>query len=565
MASFLGLHVVCCMLLGVWRAGCHPNHSELICSEHLGANKLSSLQAPVEGTEPQICVSNLTCCTIETEKNLRIRASKKVKTLLQAKYSGSRNSLLSIFDDLRDYFQTVMREGHRQSSLFLRSARNKSLTTDEVQVISTFFEHLQNYLVDNKIQLEDIVNNFFRDSFPLVLDYANLSEKPLSRSYKQCLKTNMESIQPFGNHPAKLVGIFEDAFDPARKLLSSFKFATEVMNAAQQFNFSTGCKNLLLEMKFCSLCQGLHKVKPCYSYCNEALRKCLIPEIKLQSIWGSFIARVNLLAHSIGKSDLENFVNSIYKDLWRAALYVIYQKDDVVTKVTEKCGTPEHIEGSSKVSLYTKSVPTTPYVEVRLFAKMDAARAKVSKVNNFYESLPNGLCLTDGLSARQDNVNNCWNGKSRKSSSGLSSSGRDLQMTNESSNHLKLLEEKIRDRSREIDKSIVHSMADDEESGSGSGEGNEIYGSACGDDDEDCGSSSGSNINVVPDLPGDNNDIYISSEAPRTDRVSDDSLAGGVPTTKQKSGKVLARAKASPSHSISSLSSLALLLFAMIA
>lgn len=57
------------------------------------------------------------------------------------------------------------------------------------------------------------------------------------------------------------------------------------------------------------------------------------------------------------------------------------------------------------------------------------------------------------------------------SSSGLSSSGRDLQMTNESSNHLKLLEEKIRDGSREIDKSIVHSMADDEESGSGSGEG----------------------------------------------------------------------------------------------
>lgn len=44
-------------------------------------------------------------------------------------------------------------------------------------------------------------------------------------------------------------------------------------------------------------------------------------------------------------------------------------------------------------------------------------------------------------------------------------------MTNESSNHLKLLEEKIGDRSTEIDKSIVHSMADDEESGSGSGEG----------------------------------------------------------------------------------------------
>lgn len=51
MASFLGLHVVCLfnlMLLGVWRADCHPS-SELTCSEHLGAKRLSSLQAPVEG------------------------------------------------------------------------------------------------------------------------------------------------------------------------------------------------------------------------------------------------------------------------------------------------------------------------------------------------------------------------------------------------------------------------------------------------------------------------------------------------------------------------------------
>ena len=44
---------------------------------------------------------------------------------------------------------------------------------------------------------------------------------------------------------------------------------------------------------------------------------------------------------------------------------------------------------------------------------MNAARAKLSKVDNFYESLSDGLCVTDGLSARQDNVNNCWNGKSK--------------------------------------------------------------------------------------------------------------------------------------------------------
>ena len=45
-------------------------------------------------------------------------------------------------------------------------------------------------------------------------------------------------------------------------------------------------------------------------------------------------------------------------------------------------------------------------------------------------------------------------------------------MTNQAGNHLKLLEEKIRGRNREIEKSIIHSMGDDGESGSSSGEGN---------------------------------------------------------------------------------------------
>lgn len=209
----------------------------------------------------------------------------------------------------------------------------KNLTNAEVQVISTFFKDLENYVVDDQVDLEDIVNTFFRDSFPLVLEYANPSGKTVSNLYKQCLKTNMESIQPFGKRPAQLVGIFEQVFEPVRSLLNSFKFSVEVMNMAQQFNFTSGCKNVLLQMKFCSLCQGVENVKPCYSYCKDALRKCMRPEVKLQKKWSLYIDNVYLLAQSIGASDLENFANSIYKDLWNAALHLLLQKQNVMKQV----------------------------------------------------------------------------------------------------------------------------------------------------------------------------------------------------------------------------------------
>jgi len=234
-----------------------------------------------------------------------------------------------------DYFQDVIQEGQRQSALFLHNTR-KNLTTAETNVISTFFKDLQNYVVDDKVELQDIVDTFFRNSFPLVLERMNPAGKTVSSGYKQCLKTNIDSIQPFGKRPAQLVGIFEQMFEPVQHLLSTLKFGIEVFNTAQRFNFTTGCKNVLVQMKFCSMCQGLDKVKPCFRFCIDTVSNCLNSAIELQAEWRSLIDTVFLLMESIGKSELEDFSNSIYKDLWTAATYVIVQKADVMRKVSDR-------------------------------------------------------------------------------------------------------------------------------------------------------------------------------------------------------------------------------------
>lgn len=130
MASVRALHVVCLftLLLSAWRIDC-----QMTCSEHLGARKLPNIQTPLQGKlsvifslyilksreifldetvrfvfifcstgkEPQVCVSNMTCCTDQTEDALRVKAAKKMKTLIDTKYTAAKSSLLSLLDELK--------------------------------------------------------------------------------------------------------------------------------------------------------------------------------------------------------------------------------------------------------------------------------------------------------------------------------------------------------------------------------------------------------------------------------------------------------------------------------
>ena len=129
MASIRALHVVCLFtfLLSAWRINCQTT-----CSERLGARKLPNIQTPPQGKlsvrfslyilksreisffidetarfvfstgkEPQVCVSNMTCCTDQTEDALRVKAAKKMKTLIDTKYTAAKSSLLSLLDELK--------------------------------------------------------------------------------------------------------------------------------------------------------------------------------------------------------------------------------------------------------------------------------------------------------------------------------------------------------------------------------------------------------------------------------------------------------------------------------
>ena len=86
---------------------------------------------------------------------------------------------------------------------------------------------------------------------------------------------------------------------------------------------------------------------------------------------------------------------------------------DYSLKALDKCGMPTYIDAqASEESRNTKSVSPEPYVEVRLFAKMEEVKTQVFGLRSFFQELPQELCEVDDLGAKPTHIDNCWNGKS---------------------------------------------------------------------------------------------------------------------------------------------------------
>ena len=74
---------------------------------------------------------------------------------------------------------------------------------------------------------------------------------------------------------------------------------------------------------------------------------------------------------------------------------------------------PTYIDAqASEESQNAKPVLSEPYVEVRLFAKMEEVKMQVYALSPFFEKLPQKFCVKDNLAAKQTHIDNCWNGKS---------------------------------------------------------------------------------------------------------------------------------------------------------
>ncbi|XP_006739133.1 glypican-4 [Leptonychotes weddellii] len=72
------------------------------------------------------------------------------------------------------------------------------------------------------------------------------------------------------------------------------------------------CAEALLKMLYCSHCQGLVSVKPCYNYCSNIMRGCLANQGDLEFEWNNFIDAMLMVAERLeGPFNIESVMDPI--------------------------------------------------------------------------------------------------------------------------------------------------------------------------------------------------------------------------------------------------------------
>ncbi|KAF4519320.1 hypothetical protein B566_EDAN017657 [Ephemera danica] len=152
-------------------------------------------------------------------------------------------------------------------------------------------------LNDSSSELEEAVNTFFSQLFPLVYRHS-VTHAPgeLSEDYAVCLQATMPEVRPYGETPRALATSVSRSIRATRVLLRALKLGIETLDTTERvWERGEECSVALLRMSYCARCAGLPTVKPCAGYCLNVLRGCLAHLAELDASWNGFVDGVERL------------------------------------------------------------------------------------------------------------------------------------------------------------------------------------------------------------------------------------------------------------------------------
>ncbi|XP_018025376.1 glypican-4, partial [Hyalella azteca] len=176
--------------------------------------------------------------------------------------------------------------------------------------------NIENVVRPINLQISDAVMNF-------QLAGANISNMVrnssinclhllLCVSYLACVLTYMDSLQPFGDVPAKFGGSIKRSFVALRTFVRGLNTSTSVVNNLLKVNPSVSCVRELMRLTHCSTCQGLPDVRPCLPYCLHVHTHCLHHLQQFSADWKSFVdAMVTVGDRLLNPFNIENVVRPI--------------------------------------------------------------------------------------------------------------------------------------------------------------------------------------------------------------------------------------------------------------
>jgi len=194
-------------------------------------------------------------------------------------------------------------------------------------LVNNLFDQIEASIHNEKINFTSIVLQFFKDSFPPLFNYGTSQSKTFSNQYEKCLKDNANYRQLYGANIDRSAEDLRKIMTPIQSFVRGLNLAEKSLESATKLNFTLGCSRILLQMTYCSKCNGVDDaMKPCESYCVDVLKNCLVTsQGKLQRQWDLFYRAMESLAKGLATSMVKERLFRVYNLLSSAVIMLMHQ------------------------------------------------------------------------------------------------------------------------------------------------------------------------------------------------------------------------------------------------
>uniref|UniRef100_A0A8C4SR23 Glypican-3 n=1 Tax=Erpetoichthys calabaricus TaxID=27687 RepID=A0A8C4SR23_ERPCA len=300
-------------------------------------------------------------------------------------------------------FDMVIRHARNYTNLMFRS-NFRELVGEASNPVGELFTDMSLYILGSDTNVDDMVNSFFNNLFPLVYHRLLNPMKKGSRGPEfsmECLRTLWKEVGAFGPFPKVIMTRLSHSLLATRVFVQALNLGIEIINTTDHLKFGKECGRALLKLWYCPGCQGLLLAKPCVGYCQLVMHSCLNHVTEVHQYWQEYINGLGAVASGMqGIYDAENVLLKMYTLIRDAVLHANKNRLRLSTVVSTPKGLPFQTP--------TPMPPCgCPYQNDLLLVSSEFI-ISLRSFSNFYSTLPETLCNHE--SAMQNN-SYCWNGQ----------------------------------------------------------------------------------------------------------------------------------------------------------
>uniref|UniRef100_A0A8C9DHF9 Glypican-4 n=1 Tax=Prolemur simus TaxID=1328070 RepID=A0A8C9DHF9_PROSS len=389
-----------------------------------GFNKDDAPLHEINGDHLKICPQGYTCCSQEMEEKYSLQSTEDFKSVVGEQCDQLEAVFASQYTKFDEFFKELLENAEKSlNDMFVKTYGH--LYMENSELFKDLFVELKRYYMAGNVNLEEMLNDFWAHLLERMFRLVN-SQYSFTDEYLECVSKYTEQLKPFGDVPRKLKLQVTRAFVAARTFVQGLAVARDVVSKVSVVNPTAQCADALLKMIYCSHCQGLVTVKPCYNYCSNIMRGCLAYQGDVDSEWNSFIDAMLMVAERLeGPFNIESVMDPIDVKISDAIMNMQDNSVQVSQKVFQGCGPPKpatagrisrdvsEIAFSARFRPHHPEERPTTAAGTSLDRLVTDVKEKLKQAKKFWSSLPSNVCNDERMAAGNGNEDDCWNGKAK--------------------------------------------------------------------------------------------------------------------------------------------------------